>query len=369
VTTHLRTALVSILAIALLAWFLRGANLSQVWSLVTTARLDLLAAGLVLVAATYWARVIRWQHLLAPIGPTRWRVVFRATVIGFAALSLLPARAGDVLRPYLVARQERLSAPATFATVIMERVLDLITVLGLLALFVWGFADAAELPPRLMRPVVFSAATATVAALALFALMWLLATHPERVGRLVYASSRVLPHRIADRLAGLATTFSSGFAAARTPANLVMALVWSVPVWLTIAAQTWLVTRAFGIDLPFTGTFLLQALLVIGVAVPTPGGVGSFHEAYRFGVTTFFHAPNDRAVAAAIVVHALSFIPVALVGIIFMAQDGLSLNRLQDLSAEARTQERVPSETRSTNAGGEELPHDDEVPILRTSGR
>ena len=60
-------------------------------------------------------------------------------------------------------------------------------------------------------------------------------------------------------------------------------------------------TRAFGIDMPFAGTFLLQALLVIGVAVPTPGGVGSYHEAYRFGVTTFFGAPNDAAVAAAIV--------------------------------------------------------------------
>jgi hypothetical protein len=190
-----------------------------------------------------------------------------------------------------------------------------------------------------MRPVVASAAVATATAVALMVLMWLLASHPERIGRLVFSSSRLIPHRLAERLADFAQRFSGGFAAVRTPANLAMALLWSLPVWLTIAAQAWIVTRAFGIDMPFTGSFLLQALLVIGVAVPTPGGVGSFHEAYRFGVTTFFHAPNDRAVAAAIVVHALSFIPVVLVGIVFMAKDGLSVHRLQELAGEARQQE------------------------------
>ena len=353
-STHVRTALVSVLAIALLAWFLRHANLADVWMQVRMARSDLLAIGLALVAVTYWARVFRWRQLLAPIGPTQFRNVFRATVIGFAALSLLPARAGDIVRPYLLARQEGLSAPAVFATVVLERVLDLFIVIVLLAVFVWGFANSSTLPPRLFRPVVVSAAAATGVATALMIVMWVLASHPERVGRFVYAAARVLPHRIADRLAEFATRFSSGFAAARTPANLLMALLWSFPLWLTIAGQAWVVTRAFGIDMPFTGSFLLQSFLVIGVAVPTPGGVGSFHEAYRFAVTTFFHAANDRAVAAAIVVHALSFIPVVSVGILFMAQDGLSVHRLKELAGEARQQE---------------MQHTDEVPILRTPGR
>ena len=358
--THLRTALVSILAIALLAWFLRNANLVDVWAHVRHARVDLLFAGLVLVASTYWVRVIRWQHLLAPVGPTRFRTAFRTTVIGFAALSILPARAGDVLRPYMLAKREGLSPPATFATVVLERVLDVVAVVALLAVFVWGFANPSDLPPRLARPVIVSAAVAAAASVALMALMWLLASHPERVGRLVYAGARVLPHRIADRLAEFARLFSGGFAAARTPGSLLMAFLWSFPVWLTISAQAWVVTRAFGIEMPFTGSFLVQALLVIGVAVPTPGGVGSFHEAYRWGTTTFFHAPNDAAVAAAIVVHAISFIPVVLVGILFMAQDGLSVHRLQDLSAEAR----------GAKAEGEkEMPHTDEVPILRSPGR
>lgn len=344
----------SLLAIALLAWFLRHANFADVWTHVQHANIGLLIAGLGCVALTYVLRTIRWQCLLAPLGPTRFRTAFRTNVIGFAALGLLPARAGDVLRPYLLARQEGLRAPATFATVVMERVLDLVAVLGLLGTFVWGMADGAALPPALVGPIKTSAAIAGLAAVALIVLMWVLASHPERIGRVVFAAARVLPHRIADRLAQFATLFSGGFAAARRPGTLLLATFWSFPVWMAIAGETWTVTRAFDIDMSFGGSFLLQALLVIGVAVPTPGAVGSYHAMYQFGVTTFFHASPNRAIAAAIVVHAISYLPIILVGILFMAQDGLSVGRLQELAGEAREKEQ---------------PDTDEMSILRAPGR
>ena len=329
---RVRTVLVSVLAIALFAWFLSHANLTGVWAQVKRARVDLLVAGFLAVILTYVIRAWRWQYLLHPIGPTRFRTAFRTTVIGFAALGVLPARAGDVLRPYLLARQEGLMVSATLATIVMERVLDLIAVLALLALYVWGIADPATLPPALLRGIEVSSALAGAVAIALMGVMWVLATHPERIGGLVFTMARVLPHAAADRLADLARTFSGGFAVAREPRALAAAVAWSFPLWLAIAAEAWLVTIAFGIAMPFAGTFLLQALLVIGVAVPTPGAVGSYHEAYRIGVTTFFGAPEDTAVAAAIVTHAISYFPVVLTGIVFMAQDGLSFGRITALA-------------------------------------
>jgi uncharacterized protein (TIRG00374 family) len=350
----LRTAFVSILAIALFAWFLSNANLGEVWAHVQQARLDLLAAAFVFMAATYWVRAIRWQHMLAPIGPTRFRTVFRATVIGFAALSALPARAGDLLRPYLVARQEGLSAPAAFATIVMERVLDLIAVLLLLAVFVWGFASDASVPAGLLQPLKVSAALAGLGTVVLMGVMWTLATHPDRIGRLVFMAARVLPHRMAHGLASVVSTFSRGFAMARQPRELAIAILWSFPLWIIYATEAWLVSLAFGITMPFTGAFLIQTFLVIGVAVPTPGGVGSYHEAYRIGVTMFFGASDEAAVAAAIVLHAIGMVPVIVVGAIFMAQDGLSMSRLKTLAGTARE---------------EELPVTDEVPVLRPSRR
>jgi uncharacterized protein (TIRG00374 family) len=334
-----RTVVVSLLAVALLAWFLRSVNLTEVWAHVRSARGDYLALGFGFVTMPYWMRALRWQYLLAPVGGTSFRAAFRTTVIGFAALALLPARVGDVLRPYLLARQEGLSLAATFATVIMERVLDLVAVLALLALFVWGAADQTSLSPSLMGPVKAAAWTMSGAAVVLLAVMWILATHPERVGGLVRFSNRVLPHALADRLAHLASTFSSGFAAARDPRGFAKAVFWSFPIWIAFAGEAWAVTRAFGIEMPFVGTFLLQAMLVIGVAIPTPGGIGGFHEMYRIGVTSFFNAPNEAAVAAAIVLHVMSFVPVMIVGLIFMAQDGLSLGRLQEMAGAAKERE------------------------------
>ena len=75
---------------------------------------------------------------------------------------------------------------------------------------------------------------------------------------------------------------------------------------------------------------------MIGVAVPTPGAVGSFHEAYRIAVTTFFGAPNDAAVSAALVLHAVSFFTSLVLGVVFMAHDGLSVAGLGRLAGVAR---------------------------------
>lgn len=346
----------SLLAIALLGWFLRDANFSDVWLHVRSARIGLLVLALGFIASTFWFRTFRWQQLLGPIGPTRFRTVFRAGVIGFAALSILPARVGDLLRPYLVARQDGLPFSATFATIVMERVLDLVAVLVLMAVYVWGFADTSTWKPHLLGPIEFAAAIGGAGALALLVIMWVLASHPERIGGVVHSMARLLPHGMAIKLGHLARTFSSGFAVAREPRGFVLALLWSFPLWLAIAAETWAVSRAFDIDFPFSGTFLLQALLVLGVAVPTPGGIGSYHEAYRYGVTSFFGAPNDRAVAAAIVVHAIAFIPVLLIGALFMAQDGLSFGRLKAMAGSAREEEQ-------------EAEQSDEVPVLRPSRR
>lgn len=345
-----RTVLISILVFALLWLFLRGTNLQDVAAQVRRADPGLLMIALVFVALTYLARAIRWRYLLMPVGPTRFRTAFRTTIIGFAALSVLPARVGDLLRPYMLARQEGLSPPATFATVVMERVFDLMAVVLLLGIHLWLFAE----PAPALAPLKASAAVAAAITAALLVLMWVLATHPERIGALVMLAGRILPHRLAEKLSNLASVFSRGFAASRSPRAVLLATLWSFPIWLAIAAEAWIVTLAFGMDMPFTGSFLIQALLVIGVAVPTPAGVGSYHAAYRYGMTTFFGASENQAVAAAIGLHAISFFPVVLVGILFMAQEGLSVGGLRQLATEAREKER---------------PETDEVSILRKSGR
>ena len=166
--------------------------------------------------------------------------------------------------------------------------------------------------------------------------MFFLAGHPATLERVTRTVVRVLPERLArGRAPSWYARLPKASAIVRQPDRLLMALVLSVPVWLSIAAGIWLSTLAFHIDMPFTGAFLIQALLVVGVAVPTPGAVGGFHYFYRLGVTTFYGAPNDRAVGAALVLHAISFVPVAIIGLILLAQEGLSLSRAGSLARNA----------------------------------
>ena len=154
-----------------------------------------------------------------------------------------------------------------------------------------------------------------------------MAKDPARLGRTFAPFERRLPPSIAAMLAGLVEKFAVGLGAIRRPARLVGALAWSFPLWLSIALGIWSAAMAFHFNVPFTGSFLLIALLVIGVAVPTPGAVGGFHEAFRVGATMFYGAPDEGAVGAAIVMHLISIGPSLLLGLVFAAQEGLNVRR------------------------------------------
>lgn len=330
---HLRTVIVLLLAAGLLALFLHNTDLRVVGTEMARARLDLVALAVGITALTYVFRAIRWQYLLVPIGRVRLSVALRATVIGFAATALLPARAGEFLRPYLLARKEGLSATATFATVIVERLLDTITVVLMFASYLLVFdTGASAADATTFGQVKAGGAIAGALCLVLLVVLFFLAGHPGTLQRLTVSLAALLPPRLAERAGRLVRTFAEGLAIVRQPGRLAAALALSLPLWLSIALGIWLVTRGFHIPMPFTGSFLIVALLVVGVAVPTPGAVGGFHYFYRLGMTAFFAVPNDTAVGAALVLHAVSFVPVAVAGLILLAQEGLSLSRLGALA-------------------------------------
>jgi hypothetical protein len=323
---HLKTAVVALAGVVLVVLFFRNANLRDVWAEVTRARIDLVVLAIMVTGLTYLFRAMRWQYLLAPIGHVGLGNALRMTVIGFAASAVLPARAGEVLRPWLLARKEGLSATAAFATIILERVLDTVMVLLLFGLFLLlADPDLGQGDPLAFSRLKVGGVVAAVLSIAAFAAMFFLAGHPGTLSSLQAGLERVLPSRFAEAGTRFLRTFANGLAIVRQPRRLAVALVLSVPLWLSIAAGIWCVSRAFHIPLPFVGSFLVMALLVVGVAVPTPGAVGGFHYFYRLAATTFYGAPNDRAVGAAIVLHAVSFVPVAVVGLALLAREGMSL--------------------------------------------
>ncbi len=307
----------------LIWWFVKDLDGTELRRAFASAHLGLVGLAVITTVQTYVIRAWRWQTLLAPLGRVRFGPAFRTTIIGFTATFLLPARVGEVLRPYLLARQERLSVSATFATIIIERALDLTAVLLLFACAI-PFLSV-DVGPETR----WAGAVAAVAALMGLGVLFVCAGHPERVGRWVDRLSHWLPARAATAIGGFARKFAAGLAVMRDPRALATTMAWSLVLWVSICLGIWLVSLAFDLTVPFSGTFLVVMYLAVGVAAPTPGGAGGFHVMYKLAVMQYFGAGADAAAAAAILLHLVSFVPVAILGCVFMWQDGLTLGGLR----------------------------------------
>ena len=330
---RIRTVVLVVLTAGLLWYFFRNVHFADVWRDMRQADLGLIVATMASVFVTYVLRTWRWQLLLQPIGRARFGPSFRATIIGFTALFLLPGRVGEVLRAYLLAKEERLSFSATFATIIVERLLDIAAVLLLFGYFLLS-PDALAMGAdfEIVKSLGAVAAAGSVVGLVL---LFVCAGHPERLGRWAAGFGRILPARLAAALAKVVQAFAEGLAVMRRPWPLMGALALSIPMWISIAVGIWLTTLAFDLTLSFLGSFLVVTFLVVGVALPTPGGVGGFEAMYQVALTKFFGATDDKAVAAALVLHAVSTFPIMIVGVIFMARAGLSFGRLREMSDQA----------------------------------
>lgn len=335
--------LLGVLAAAvLLALFFRGMDWAALGHVLATARW-LPLAGLVLVTVLlYGVRAWRWGALLAPLARVRYADLFSATMVGFASGLLVP-RAGEILRPWLLSRRYPIAISAGFATIILERLVDLVTVLGLFALYLFVLpTPAAQSHGRLMD--LLKLGGALTAAGAVGVLVFLLALH-SNAERVVGAIERLIsraPRWIAEPVARALRAFSEGLAVLRAPLpQLAGIAAQSVAIWLLIALSFHLNHLAFGIDLPYHATFLLVAFLVVGVAIPTPGMVGGFHAFYLLALSEVFGVEREKAAAAGIAAHALSNLPILVFGLALLGREGLSLGRVAEVTRAGEEKKEV----------------------------
>lgn len=325
------------LAVVLLVLFFRGVDWHNLGQALRGAHLFPLIGVVAVTVVAYAARAWRWGALLAPLARVRQTDLFSATMVGFAA-SLVVPRSGELLRPWLVSRHHPIPTSAGFATIIIERLVDLITVLALFALYLFVLPrPAAQAEDRLMDFLRLGGAVAGVAAIGVLGFLLALHANSERVvGGLERLMSRV-PRWLADPLGRLLRSFSGGLAVLRAPAShLALVGVQSIVVWLVTALGYHLIHAAFGIDLPFHTTFLLIAFLVVGEAIPTPGMVGGFHAFYLLALSEVYGIDQATAVAAGIVAHLLTNLPVLVIGLALLGREGLSFGRLARVTGDGQ---------------------------------
>lgn len=327
--SRLRLGLGVVLALGLLFIFFKGMDFGEVWQALRSADPQLLAGVVAASVLTYLLRAWRWGYLLSPIVRVPLAELFRATVVGFMAGLVIP-RAGEILRPFLVARRHVVSTSAGFATIILERVFDLLTVLLLLGAYLFVLPPpSAQVEGPLIEGVRFGGAVAALCSLAGLGLLFVFHARAEQALALCDRVLRVFPAWLARPAGQLLRSFAAGLAVLKAPLSHLVAIVaQSFLVWLSIALAIFLNNRAFGIDLPFHATFLVIMFLTVGVAIPTPGMVGGFHGFFIWALTEAYGVGRNEAGAAALACHALSNLPVLVLGLFYLGREGLSLGRV-----------------------------------------
>lgn len=277
-------------------------------------------------------RARRWRPILDPIAPNLpFSPLWRSTAIGMMANNTLPARAGEIVRAFMLSRLTPVPFSASFASLVVDRAFDAVVVLLLmvLAMFDPRFPGDATIAGR---PAAHIAGSGLLLVLVLSAALYGIVFFPDRLIRLYELFARRVAPRFEERGRVMLRSFAEGLSVLRHPLRFVAVLWWALLHWLVQAFAFYIMFFAVGIDAPFSAALFVQGVIVIGVALPsTPGFFGLFEAAAKASLM-LYGVSDSLAVAWAVIYHVLSMIPITLFGLYYLARTGLKLGELRQIN-------------------------------------
>ncbi|OAI40055.1 hypothetical protein AYO38_06555 [bacterium SCGC AG-212-C10] len=280
----------------------------------------LLPAALVLFVAIS-IRCIRWSILIRPLAPLSPLQLFPYAVIGYMANNLLPARAGEVVRAYVLGEREHISRVGTLGTIAVERLFDgcVLVLMLLIAGTIVGFESG-----RLQ----LIAAISTVLFVAAFIGFYVLTLSEARAKRVMHRLARLLPARLEDKAEAIADSLVISLRSVHDWRSLALVAGLSGAAWTVEAGSYAIVGQGFNMDVGFGHYCLLLAAANLAIIVPTFfGGTGPFEWAAKL-VLVGGNVLPATASAYAIVSHAFILIPTTILGLLILWSFGLSFGRI-----------------------------------------
>ncbi len=325
-----------LIGVVLLRYFLKDIDWTLFYhELRNPAHPGLILLGTMVGFLNFPVRAVRWKYLLQPLKTVRVYSLFSAICIGFMAITLIPGRVGEFIRAYVLARREEMKTSPVFATVVVERVLDGITlIVGLsVSLFFFRGNDATTADGgKTLRQVEQFSNIGFVSMIVILAVIFLVIFKPEIVPRLTKLFFFFLPLRWKTKLVEIAVSFTEGLSVLSKPRLLFPLIFYSLLCWTFIGLGIWLILLGFDIRIPLSQVFIIVALTAGGVAIPTPAGAGGYHYLFKKGLVVIFAIDENKAIAAAVVCHLLSFLPVAILGAGYAWKEGLSLGAMKSIA-------------------------------------
>ena len=343
---YLEFGALCLLALAILWWFGRKLNWLEVRQAVSHANPYLLGLAVLIISLAYFFRAARWGALLAPLCSASLRNLFIATTVGFGAVFLL-GRTGEVVRPVVLPmRDPRVRPSASFVTIMVERIYDMIAVVFLFAINLLWFKPPANAGVEFGRVRMTGIILLVVAMAGVFGLTQFRKKSPGAISwiKKMLDGRRFIPTRLRRAVVSILEQLASALRVLVDARELAVTVSWSAMVWLAIALANLLVLRAFGLPFGITETIFVLGWSLVGSLVPTPGGAaGAFHAATAAGLM-FLGVSRETAAAISIVLHVVDFGPALIFGIFYIIRGDINLSRLRAKTSSESVEHAVEDE-------------------------
>jgi uncharacterized protein (TIRG00374 family) len=298
-----------LISVGCLVWAIRALDWRAVANALAGANLFWIGLSLLTVLVTIATRLVRWAVLFLP-RRLQAGSLLSAMLVGQLLNYFTPARAGDLVRAYLLGYTEGESKAQALGTIALEKMWDL----GALLALVWLLSLSTQLPGWFLRPTRLLA----LATFAGFLLACLTLRFRARALSVTGRWAGLLPAALGDRLQNGMERLLAGFDGLRQPRVWFWAALWSAATWGIGSLTNHTVMLAMGVTLPFSAAMLLMAVLQLGVAVPSlPGRVGIF-EGLCIVVLAPFGVGYDKAFAVGLTLHGVTFLPPILLGLFYI---------------------------------------------------
>ncbi len=320
---HFLSFLVSIVfAVAALAYALAKIDISSMLAQLAGADYRMLPLFLLLLTLYFIVTAIVWIQLLRPLGRFRIGQVVPAMLIGFGGNNVLPAHLGELVRTVVFARQHRRSTGSVLASLVLERVLD---VLSILVFYFIAVNSDAGLPDSIRSGAQFVALAMVPFCLALFVfLRW-----PSPFLRLWGWGSSWLPRRWSERGTRLLEGIVHGLSAMESIRRVVVVMLLALVKWGITGGMVWLAMLAFHTPVTYSAAVIVVAVSALAVALPSaPGYVGTMQAAFVFSLTPF-GVPPEVAFAGSVYYLVAQWVPVTAAGVISFFLVGIHLKELR----------------------------------------
>lgn len=279
-------------------------------------------------------RTQRWRTIINPEDLPPFFPTFFATAIGFMSSAVLPSGAANVVRPALLRRKVGIRFSTAFGTILIEKVLDLVAILTLFSVFLISSIHSRRFSPELTTLLRRAAFVAIPLLVAMVVMVIILFFFHVRVRRTHEWIGRLVPQRFRAGWMSFFDSFVKSLDIAHHHAQLAEVVVLTALIWIGLCGQISLVLLALGHPVPVTAGYFITGMAIVGMMIPTPGGIGGFHKACQIILTRFYGFDVNSSVAAALIAHFVGTVPVVIVGLLLFLHEGLSVKELKKIASE-----------------------------------